>query len=145
MSGLTKLLKLWSMIPKGPQMIDGIPVGVDNAAYVSGGKADSYVEDPNFFLTPPLDTGDTTSKQITFYRYNAATVGGKAASARFFNDLSASNVDFYSASATSPGPRTVTIAAQCPKPMRQIATCTTPWAVKSIILLRATMSLIKED
>ena len=111
-SGLNKLLRLWALVPKGPKSIGGIPVGVDNAAYISTGKADSYVTDESFFLTPPLDTGDAASKQITFYRYTAATVGGKAASARFFNDLFANNVDFYSASATSPGPRTVTIAAR---------------------------------
>lgn len=68
-----------------------LPVFRDNCYFPSGnGKANAVVNNPDYFLAGPFDTGSSTQKYAYFVRYS-----GVATYIRMFNDLTATSVDVW--------------------------------------------------
>lgn len=77
------------------QYINGLPVLINNARYPqSNGKIDSVVEDNDWFITGPFDTGSTSSKKYSFIHTVAANSTSHA-SMRLFNDISSTSADYW--------------------------------------------------
>ena len=73
--------------------IGGLVVYADNCYFASGnGKMDGVTASDDFFITAVYDTGDSSQKhyEITRWRTNVSAL------VRFFNDLSANSVDYWS-------------------------------------------------
>ena len=81
--------------------IGGLVVYADNCYFASGnGKMDNVSSSDDFFITAIYDTGDNSKKYYEVTRWRA----GVAGLVRFFNDLSANSVDYWSVMRTDVTP-----------------------------------------
>ena len=94
MTGLRKLVAVFSMMEKGPKTIDGIPVFIDNAYYTKKNSTwDDYETNNNYFITGWYDTGDSEKKYYSYAPCLTENYGKLAA--RFFNDKESTSVDYW--------------------------------------------------
>ena len=73
--------------------IGGLPVLIDNAKYNSGnGKYNERLTiDSNYFITAWFDTETSDQK-----KYDLFTISGNPMYIRFYNDINATSVDYWS-------------------------------------------------
>jgi len=79
--------------PTPTPTIGGLVVYADNCYFASGnGRIDGVSSSDDFFITAIYDTGDNSKKDYDITRWRTNTT----ALIRFFNDLSANSVDYWS-------------------------------------------------
>ena len=90
------------MMQPHEKTIGGIVVWRDNCAVIGNGTLAAVSDNTDFFLAL-VDTGTNGQKAYAMFRqYVPGVESGKWPAARFYNDLSASSVDYWSAWTSNP-------------------------------------------
>lgn len=78
------------------QTIGGIVVWKNNVAFYRNGTISEMLDNDAFFITSVIDTGSTGQKQYTCLRQGVGDASTRYLSMRYYNDLSATSVDYWS-------------------------------------------------
>ena len=103
------LMRRHLIIASQPMEYSGIPVWKDNAYYSTGGRvpANSFISDPNWFITGYYDTGSTSSKSYRWLNVGRQTFD---TALLFFNTLDGTTnaVDWWPSASGGSGQSTMT-------------------------------------